>query len=220
MFGNQQKRRFIVIGLGNFGMSVARTLHNDGHEVIAIDRREELVDRNAGEVTRAVVADGTQKEQLAEAGAENADCGIVSTGDDLTASILSSLALHDLGVKEIYAKVISMEHHRVMVRLGIQETIFPELESGRNLARRLIGKGLLNYLNIAPGSSIREMIVPPKWQGQSLKELRLSRTHGLVVIGVHDQLRDKMNIPPDPDRKLLVSDTLLVAGHDAAFLKL
>ncbi len=211
------KKRFVVVGLGNFGSSVASALYRGGNEVVAVDTREELVDRIANEVSRAVVADGTQKEALERAGAERADCGIVSTGDNLTASILSTLALQDLKVAEVYVKVISLEHRRVMLRLGVEETIFPEQESGNNLARRLMGSGLLNYLQMGHGYSIREVVVPPEWQGKSLRVIDMRQRFGLHVVGVHDMLRDRMVIPPDPDQPLTTSDTLLVAGSDEAF---
>ena len=214
------KKRFVVIGLGNFGSSVAVALYRGGNEVIAIDRSEALVDRIADDVTRAVVADGTQREALERAGAEKADGGIVSTGDDLTASILSSLALQDLKVEELFAKVISLEHKRVMLRLGIHETIFPEQESGHNLARRLMGRGVLNFFEMGLGYSMREILVPSEWQGKSLRTIGMRQQHGVTAVGVHDQLRDKMAIPPDPDRLLTISDTLLVAGSDEAFARL
>ena len=94
-------KRFVVVGLGNFGSSVAEALYGQGHEVIAVDLREEAVDRIAAHATRAAVADGKSLEALQRAGAKGADAGVVSTGDDITASILAAMALRDLGVKEI-----------------------------------------------------------------------------------------------------------------------
>ena len=214
------KKRFVVVGLGNFGSSVATALYLGGNEVIAVDTRPELVDRIADDVSRAVVADGTQREALERAGAEQADGGIVSTGDNLTASILSALALQDLKVEELFVKVTSVEHRRVMLRLGVHETIFPEQESGNNLARRLMGHGVLNYFQMGQGYSMREIVVPPAWQGRSLRAIGMRQEYGVHAVGVHDQLRGLMAIPPDPDRPLTLSDTLLVAGSDEAFARL
>ena len=100
-------KRFVVIGLGNFGSSVAEALHTQGHDVVAMDLDEDAVDRIAPHVSRAAVGDGRSAALLERVGAKNADAAIVSTGDDITASILATLALRDHGVAEIYVKVIS-----------------------------------------------------------------------------------------------------------------
>ncbi|MCS7021117.1 MAG: TrkA family potassium uptake protein [Gemmataceae bacterium] len=207
-------KRFVVIGLGNFGASAAEALHAKGHEVIAVDPREEAVDRIAPFVTRAVVADGRSVEALERVGARNADVGIVSTGDDITASILATLALRDLGVKDVYVKVVSRDHARVMERVGATETIFPERDTALELASRLSGAAILNYVRLAAGFSLQEMAVRDEWVGKSLRELELPRRYGITVIAMHDVLHDKIVSTPDPDTVLKGSETLLVAGRD------
>src|SRR5690606_591435 len=103
-----------------------------------VDTNESAVDRIARNVTRAAVGDGRYIETLERVGARKADAGVVSTGDDITASILAALALRDLGVQEVYAKVISGDHARIMEKMGVVETIFPERESGLRLATRIV----------------------------------------------------------------------------------
>lgn len=213
-------KRFIVIGLGNFGATVARRLHEMGHDVIAIDQREDVVDAMGPRVTRAVVGDGTKRAVLEEAGARQADVAVVSTGDSLAASVLALLALRDLGVKEIYVKVISEEHARVADALGAEEAIFPERESANGLASRLTAGALLRYVQLAPDLSIQEMAVPKAWHGKSLRELQLPRRFRAQVVAVHDVLRDVMLAAPDADRLLTDSDTLLIAGQPAVLEKL
>jgi trk system potassium uptake protein len=207
-------KRFVVIGLGNFGASVAEALYASGHDVVALDIDESAVDRIAPLVTRAAVGDGKQLATLESAGARGADVGIISTGDDITASILSTLALRDLGVGDVYVKVISGDHARVMEKLGVTETIFPERESGLRLATRVSSRGLLNYVRLGPGFSMQEMAVPESWIGRTLRELALPRRYRIGVIAVHDILRDEMIPVPAPDAKLKDSDTLLIAGSD------
>lgn len=208
-------KRFVVVGLGNFGASVAEALHASGHEVVAVDSEEGAVDRIAPLVTRAAVGDGTQMSTLERAGGRGADMGVVSTGDDITASILATMALRDLGVKEIYVKVISADHARVMQKLGVTETIFPERESGLRLATRVGSRGLLNYVGLGPGFSMQEMAVPESWIGRTLRELALPSRYRIAVIAVHDVLRDEITPVPAPDAPLKESDTLLIAGKDA-----
>ena len=208
-------KRFVVIGLGNFGASVAEALHGQGHDVVAVDAREDPVDRVAAHVSRAAVGDGRQVETLRRLGAEGADGGVVSTGDDITASILATMALRDLGVKEVYVKVISRDHARVMARIGVTETVFPEREAALNLGTRLSSADVLNYVDLGAGFSMQEMAVPASWEGRTLRDLDIRRDHRVSVVAVHDVLRDAMHVPPDPDAPLQGSDTLLVAGADA-----
>ena len=212
-------KRFVVVGLGNFGSSVAEALHAQGHDVIAIDVDEDAVDRIAPHVSRAAVGDGRSATALERAGATEADVGIVSTGDDITASILATLALRDHGVSEIYVKVVSTDHARVMAKIGVTETIFPERESGLRLATRVSSRGILNYVQLGAGFSVQEMAVPESWIGRSLRELGLPRRYRISVLAVHDVLLDEMILVPEPDARLKESDTLVVAGSDEDLAK-
>lgn len=207
-------KRFVVIGLGNFGSSVAESLHAQGHEVIAVDPRDEVVDRIAPHVTLSAVADGRSLEALERIGVKGADAGVVSTGDDITASILATLALRDLGVHDVYVKVISRDHARVMDRLGATETIFPERDSALALGARLSGAALLNYVRLGTGFSMQEMAVREEWIGKTLRQLELRQRYGITVVALHDVLKDQMVAAPDPDGVLKESDTLLVAGKE------
>ena len=208
-------KRFVVIGLGNFGSSVAEALFAKGHEVIAIDPQEPAVDRISPHVSRAAVGDGRQLQTLERVGARGSDAGIVSTGDDITASILATMALRDLGVREVYVKVISRDHARVMERMGVTESIFPERESALALGARMSGTAILNYVRLGTGFSIQEMAVPDGWGGQTLRSLELRQRYNISVVAVHDILTDEMRATPDPDAVLKESDTILVAGRDS-----
>lgn len=212
-------KRFVIIGLGNFGYSAAESLSSSGHDVIVIDVDGDVVDRIAPHVARAAVGDGTDIQTLQRIGAADADVGVIATGDDITASILATMALHDLHVKEVYVKVISRDHARVMQRIGVTETIFPERDSATALATRLSGTALLNYVRLGEGFSIQEMAVPDKWNGRTIRELQLRQTFDITVIALHDVLNDRILPSPDPDSILKDSDTLLVAGSDDALAK-
>jgi len=209
-------KRFVIVGLGNFGASVAEALYSRGHDVIALDVDERAVDEIAPHCTRAAVGDGRQVETLREIGAEEADAAVVSTGGDITASILSTMALTDLGIDTVYVKVLSHNHARVMVRMGAAETIFPERESALNLASRISEQGVLNYVRMARNLSVQEMVVPDAWQGSTLRDLAVRAEFGLSVVGIHDTTTDEMIVPPDPDETLAATDTLLLAGPDEA----
>jgi trk system potassium uptake protein TrkA len=194
---------------------VAEALFEDGNEVVVVDVNERAIDRIARRVTKAAVGDGRQSEILERLGAKNADAAIVSTGQDMSASILSVMALRDLGVPEIYVKVISLDHARVMDRIGVTGTILPERESAKNLASLLSHSNtLLNYVRLGEGFSLQEMAIPDDWEGKTLRELQLRLQYNISVIAIHDVIMDRMVPVPDPDAPLKDSDTLLIAGKD------
>jgi trk system potassium uptake protein TrkA len=204
-------KRYVVIGLGNFGSAICEALYGRGYDVVAVDSRPGPVDQIAPHVTRAALADGTDPQVLVRIGAEHADAGIVSTGDDISASILATMALKDVGVSTIYVKVISTVHDRVMRKLGVEETVFPERDTAINLAARITGSALLRYVRLGENFGIQEMAVPNEWERKTLRQLSLRRKFGVLVIAIHDMLTDQMRAP-DPDQVLTESDSLLLAG--------
>jgi trk system potassium uptake protein TrkA len=205
-------KRYVIVGLGNFGTAVCEALYSRGHEVIAVDTREEAVDRVGAHATRAAVADGTDAAVLKRLGAEGANGGIVGTGDDISASVLAAMALKDAGAGEVVAKVISAAHDRVMKKIGVVETVFPERDTAQNLVARLCGAALLNYVRLGPDFGLQEMAVPSGWENKSLRDLGLRREHGVLVVGIHDVLTDTVK-SPDPDAILTDSDGLIVSGR-------
>lgn len=207
-------QRFVVVGLGHFGGWAARSLYAQGHDVIAIERNPHLVDRFHQHVTRAVAGDATDVDVLRQVGAGGADAAIVSTGEDLATSILATLALRDLGVKDIYVKVTSAEAARALETFDVRETIFPEREVADRLAHRITSKSVLQYVPLAPGFSIQELAIPDGWLGKTLRELALPTTFGIQVVALQDVLAGSLEVVPDPDRPLRESDVAIVAGKD------
>lgn len=216
----RKRKRFVIIGLGNFGSSAAEALHARGHDVAALDTDPGAVDRIGPLVSRAAVGDGRLRPVLERLGAGEADAAIVSTGDDLAASVLATLALRDLKVREIYAKVVSHDHARIMDQLGVTETVFPERESAIRLAERLVSTEILDYIRLGPDFYLQEMAVPDDWVGRSLRELALPRRYRIHVLAVHDILSDSILPVPDPDAPLKESDTVLVAGAQQVLRRL
>jgi trk system potassium uptake protein TrkA len=212
--------RFLVVGLGNFGSWAARTLLAQGQEVIAIEVNGDLADRHASSATRVVVGDARERSLLEEIGADSVDAAIVSTGEDLAASILVTLALSDLGVSDIYVKVTSPEAARALEALRVKETIFPEQEAAHNLAHRIVSRGVLKYVPLTRGYSIQEIAIPDAWLGKTLRELALPLKHSIQVVAIYDVLKGEMHVVPDPDDPLKDSDIAIVAGSDATVARL
>ena len=208
-------KRFIVVGLGIFGSGVAEALHLEGNDVIAIDLVEEKVNRIAKLVTHAIVGDATNAQVLEGVGASSADAAVVSTGDDMSASILAAMVLKDLQVKEIYIKVISYDHARIMRKIGVSDVVFPEKESALNLSTRISrSQTLLNYVHIGSGLSLQEMAIPVQWEGKSLRDLKLPAQYRVSVVALRDVLTDQLIPVPDPDAPLLDTQTLILTGDD------
>lgn len=212
-------KRFIIVGLGNFGYALCQKLSQLGHEVIAVDLDADTIDRISPIITRAAVADGTDPAILRKLGADAVDAAVVSTGDDITASILSVLALQDLKIREIYVKVISSEHARVMDKLGVTETVFPERDSALGLASKISVRALLKYFSLGKNFSVQEMGIPNAWSGKSIGELAVRNKYNITILAIHDILRDEFHATPGPKYILKDSDTLFVAGADAALKK-
>jgi trk system potassium uptake protein TrkA len=212
--------RILLIGLGSFGLWFARSVKELGHEVIAIERDEALADRFAHWVTRAVVGDGTDPAVLERAGARDVDTAVIGTAEDLSTAILATVALRDLGVEVIYAKVRSTNAARALDALDITEAVFPEQESGFRLAHRLCSKSVLEYTPIAEGFSMQELTVPDEWVGKTIANLGPRVSLGIEIIGVRDSLTGHIQLPPDPATPLKPSDSLVVAGSDEALKRI
>jgi trk system potassium uptake protein TrkA len=213
-------KRFVVIGLGGFGSWVARTLYQEGFDVIAIDRNETLVDRHTAEVTRCVEGDATNENLLREVGVEGADAAVVSTGEDLASAILSILALRETGVQNIYAKVPSVRAAEALERFDLVDMVFPEREAAERLVRRLTSSTVLDYIPIGPDYAIEEIAIPDPWIGRTLFELALPKTHGIQVVALYDVLQGHWKVVPDPGEVLKESDVALVAGKTKVLEKL
>jgi trk system potassium uptake protein TrkA len=214
-------KRYVIVGLGIFGATCAKALHEAGQEVLAIDTDPRAVDRMVRDVTRAVVGDARDVGTLERLGAKQADAAVVSTGDDISASVLAVLALQDLKVDQICVKVISQDHARVMNKLGASQTIFPEHDSAKNMANLIIhSRSLLNYIRLGENFGLQEMAVPSSWDGKTLSDLKIRQRYNVSVVALHDVLTDQLAPVGDSATALKVSDTLLVAGLDEDLARL
>ncbi len=204
--------KFGVIGLGNFGSTVAKALFEAGHDVVVLDRDRDRVQAMQRYATQAVIADATQKEILEELALDKMDAVIVSLGKDLSASVLVTLYLRDLKVKKIVVKIASEDHGRVLDRVGATEIIFPEKDMALRLAQSLISPNILDYLPLSPEYSLLELAPPKEFIGKSLAELRLRSRFGVNVLAVRQIIPERMVINPSADFVIKDSDVLVVLG--------
>ncbi len=212
-------RQFAVIGLGRFGFSIARTLYNQGCEVLAIDRREEMVQEMSGSVTQAVQLDATDEKALKAVGIENIDVAIVAIGENLQASILISILLKEMGVKEVVAKARTPLHGRILEKIGADKIIFPEKEMGARLARSLVTTNILEQVELSPGYSVVEILAPKEFAGKSIGEMKLRKKHGINVLAIKRTEEDpesgkETNFSPRATDIIKEKDMLVILGSN------
>lgn len=203
-------KQYAVIGLGRFGTSIARRLHEAGQEVLGIDLDEESVEGAELFVTHAVVADSTEEKALTSLGITNFDCVIVAIGDDIQSSILTVMLLKNLGVKKIIAKALSKRQGQVLEAIGAHWVIYPERDMGERVANQLLSPNMLNYIELSKTYNIEEVMIPSQMVGKNLKEFDLRAKFNVSVIAIVRS--DDIIISPSPEELLQEEDVLLTIG--------
>ncbi len=207
-------RTYLVIGLGLFGAEVARKLCQHGCEVLAMDIRSDLVQQVANDVTHAVVGDGQDKEVLRALDAGKFDCAIIAIGDDLAASVLTTMNLKELGVAYVVCKAHDETHRRVLEKLGVDRVVIPEYEFAGKLARSLSSHNVLDYIELSEEYGILEVPAPKKWVGKTLKELNVRAKLGVNIIAVESG--KGTNVSPAADYLIRQGDIMVVLGDNHA----
>ncbi|KQC07533.1 MAG: potassium transporter [Candidatus Cloacimonas sp. SDB] len=176
--------KYAVIGLGKFGFNTATTLFENGAEVMAIDTNQVLIDEISGRVTVAINMNSTDEKALKANKIQDMDGVILAIGNDIEESVLTAVILKKLGISNIYAKVDSKVHARILELLGIRNIIFPEEQIAHQLANTLLSSSILEYIDISSGHSIVELVVPETWTGKTLQELALPTEKGVNIIAI------------------------------------
>jgi trk system potassium uptake protein TrkA len=171
------------MGLGRFGSSVALHLARLGHEVLAIDRREELVQNWSGQLAHVVQADTTDPVALRRLGVDQFQHAIVAIGNDIEASVLTVLALTEIGCKDIWAKALQERHGRILERTGAHHVLYPEAAMGERVAHLITGK-VIDFIEFDDGFAIVKTAAPAEAFGQSLGSSGLRSRYGVTVVGV------------------------------------
>lgn len=206
------KREFAVIGLGRFGGSVCRELSVEGMHVLAIDSDEAKVNQFKNIASYSVIADGTDEITLKELGIKNIDHVIVAIGDNIQASILTTLILSELGIKKITVKAQNDYHEKILNKIGAHQVVHPERDMGKRIAHSIISNNILDYLELSEEHSIIEVIAGNKMAGKSLLDLDVRAHYGCNVIAIK-QGKD-INVSPSADYIIDAADILIVIGSD------
>jgi trk/ktr system potassium uptake protein len=198
-----------VVGLGRFGGQVAASLVRLGHEVLGIDENEHIVQKWSDRLTHVVQADATDEEVLRQLGVSDVDRAIVGIGTDIEASVLTVLALTEVGVREIWAKAITAKHGKILSAVGADHVIYPEAAMGERVAH-LIASQMLDFIEFDDGYAIAKVQAPEEAVGRTLGESRLRSKYGITVVGVKMTGNDFTYA--QPDTTVYGGALLIVAG--------
>jgi trk system potassium uptake protein len=213
-------KRAVVIGLGIFGSNIARDLFENGFDVIAIDKNKEAIQKIKNYSTKAILADGTDKEVMDEIGIQEDDIAIISFGEDLAASTLITLHLRQLKVKNIIVKAPNEEHKMILEKVGAIDVIIPEMEMARKIAKSLISPNVMDYIPLSEDYMILEMAPPNSFLGKTIAELQLRGKYNIEVIAVRDVISEKIHMVPQADFIIKDGEVLIVIGKEADIQKI
>ena len=212
-------RSLLIIGLGSFGMTLARDLVKRGNEVAVIDIDEERINKARGFVDKAMIADGTKREVLEELKIEEFDVAVVNLGDRLDASVLATMHLKELGAKEIVAKAISGDHEKILEMIGVDQIVFPERDMALRLSYALSATNVMDQFFLASDYSLVELTAPAALVGKSLSELDLRNRYGVQVMIIKQTVPEQL-IFPSGEFVVKDSDILVVMGKEEALKRL
>jgi trk system potassium uptake protein TrkA len=208
-----RKKHICVIGLGEFGTELAKELSRQC-EVLALDRDENRVNVIVDYVQRALILDVRDFAGLSSVVTTDFDEAIVSIGEDLEASILCTLHLRKIGVRSIQAKAKTEDHAAILRSVGATEVIFPERETARRVAAKIINPNLLDFVPLEADYRVMDVAPPDAFYGSSLEELNLRKRFGIFVIAVRELVPPRFVFLPDPRFVIKPSDVLVVIGRE------
>jgi trk system potassium uptake protein len=213
-------KKYAVIGLGKFGFHAAKALAADGNEVIAIDIDRAKVQAVDPFITEALVLNAMDKDALHSLGLEEMEAVVVSTGTNISFSIMICLHLGELGVKRILAKALDEDHEKILLRVGATEVVHPERDMALRISRALSRPNLLDFIPLSDDFDLVQLEPPPEFVGRSLKELNLRAKHNVHVIAIKRGGGNGSLLIPPADFVIGASDVLVMLGKTADLRKI
>ncbi|MEW6614558.1 MAG: TrkA family potassium uptake protein [Thermodesulfobacteriota bacterium] len=213
-------RQFAVIGLGNFGFSLAVSLAQKGHEVLVIDSDSDKIEEIKDLVTNAIVHDVKTGEYLKEYLNKNIDTVILNLGETIEANSLAIYHLKEIGIKNIIVKAVNDIQAIIYKKIGATEIINPEKMAGEHLSERLNSPNLIEYIPLTPEYGIFEIAIPDKFIGKTIKDIGFRKKYHIEIIAIKNILKDVISFMPDPDSKIEPDSILLFICKEEDFEKL
>lgn len=205
-------KKYATIGLGNFGFYVTKTLFEEGHDVIAVDKNEERIQMIRPYCSQAILGDATQKDMIRALGLEEMDAIVVSMGGDANAATLITLYLKELEGKRIVVKATNEDHGKILEKVGATDIIYPEKDMAVKVARSLSTPDVLDYVPMSGDYIIAEIAPVEAFVGKSLAELQLRSKYNINVIGIKELVPENFVLVPPANFVIKHSDVMLVIG--------
>ena len=205
-------KSYLVLGLGRFGQSFAKTLVSLGHDVLVVDKDEETVQQFSNEVTHAIAGDAANEELLNSLGIKNFDATIIAIGE-IQPSILCAVLLKEFGSNYILAKASNDLHAKVLYKIGVDKVIFPERDMGIRAANSILSKNIIDIFELSPDYSIMEITVPQSWVGKTIGDLEVRTKYGVNIAGVRSS--NSLNLLPNANTKFKENDIIIVMGENS-----
>ena len=190
-------KSFAVIGLGQFGMTLAQTLAESNCDVLAIDDKEENIQEVADKVTYAVKADVREPGVLKSLGVQDVDVAVIAVAENMEASIIATMQAKELGVPFVLAKAMNSLHGRILSKIGADEVIYPEQSMGLLVARNLMSSGFVDIFELSSQFSMAEFRIPSEWVGKSLSELKIREKYHVNIIAAKRGESVDVNLKPN-----------------------
>ncbi|MCM3214892.1 TrkA family potassium uptake protein [Niallia taxi] len=207
------KKEFAVIGLGRFGGSICKELMELGMEVMVIDKNEERVNEYANIVSHAVVGNSVDENVLKSLGIRNFEHVIVAIGDDIQASILTTLILKEMGVNNITVKAQNDYHEKVLKKIGADSIIHPERDMGKRIAHNIVSNNVLDYLELSDEHSIVEIKASSRLAGRTMVDLDIRARYGITIVAIKRE--NDIIVSPQANEPIEQNDILIVIGADS-----
>lgn len=209
----QKKNTYAVFGLGRYGSAVAHELVENGMEVLAIDASQKNVNNAAAYLPVCKCADVTDPEVIERLGIGNIDTVIVCMASSLEASVMAITLCKEAGVKNVIAKCGSEMHQKILLRVGADQVVFPENESGIRLAKNLLSSDFIDMISLSKDVSMIEIDVKEEWIGKNLIELNLRRKYGFNIVAFKKD--GQVTVDINPEQILDAETTLIVIANVA-----
>lgn len=204
------KKTILLIGLGRFGLHIAKKLHELGHEVMAVDVNEERINQAVPYVTDAQIGNSTNEEFLKSLGINNFDLCIVTISDDFQSSLETTSLLKELGAKKVVSRAERDGQAKFLLRNGADEIVYPEKQLASWMAIKYSADHILDYIEIDNEHAIFEVSVPKDWIGKTIGEIDIRKKYGISILGIKDG--KKLNVNVTPSQILSLELSLLVIG--------
>lgn len=209
---------YAVFGLGRYGMAVAKELNAGGAEVLAVDSNEVVVNAASAELPLCKCADVTDPEVIRQLDIASIDVVIIAMAGNLEAGVMATALCREAGAGKVIVKCANEMHRKILCRVGADQVVIPESESGMRLAKNLLSSGFVDVIELARNVSMVELAVKDDWVGSSLMQLNLRKKYGINVVAVKQGDRVDTNV--DPELPLDASMRLIVIASTAKLAKL